>query len=81
VVHNENCCKGEGLAAVEHKFVTGRLVSAEGKHEFTHGVPVIHDNFRLLEVLVAAQFGGAFDGFQISGRAGFADPVLAARVA
>jgi hypothetical protein len=51
-----------------------------GKHKFTRGVAVLHENLHLLEILVAAQFGGASDGPQISRRFGFANPVLPARV-
>jgi hypothetical protein len=52
----------------------------DGNHKLTRGVAVIHENLHLLEVLVAAQFSGAFDGPQISRPFQFANPVLPARV-
>ena len=54
--------------------------SLDWNYKLTGGVAVIHENLHLLEVLVAAQFSGAFDSPQISRRFGFTNPVLSARV-
>ena len=52
----------------------------KGKHKFTSGIVIVHQDLHLIEVLVGTQLGGAFDSHQISRRFGLADPVLPARV-
>ena len=70
-----------GLGLDRVRFARRLTLDALGlqrKHLFTNGIVVFHENFHLVEVLFAAEFGGAFYGSQIGRRLGFANPVLPA---